>query len=158
MLCKTVPSISRQVKPHSIFLSSANDSEERNSQIEGANGSPRTAGILSMPASQAAVPNPAKLARANASRIAGSGSTPAPLSHWQKKNMSELITRSLEVSSTWLGFKAFSSLQVKASGSLPRKQSQRTAKPTAFYAISAAHGKGVVNPKILKIRGRKSKI
>ena len=56
-----------------------------------------------------------------------------------------------------LDLRAFIALQVKASGSLPRKQSQRTAKPTAFYALSAVHQKGVVNPKILKIRGRKSK-
>ena len=47
----------------------------------------------------------------------------------------------------------FSTLQVKASGSLPRKQPQRTAKPTAFYALSAVQQKGVVNPRLLKFRG-----
>ena len=54
-------------------------------------------------------------------------------------------------------YTAFSILRVKASGSLPRKQSQRTAKPTAFYALSATHKKGVVKPRLLKIRGRITK-
>ena len=42
--------------------------KEEKVKLRGANGSPKTAGILSMPASQAAVRH----------RIAGSGSTPAP--------------------------------------------------------------------------------
>jgi len=46
--------------------------------LRGANGSPKTAGILSMPASQAAVHNPASWLEL-ASRIAGSGWTPDPL-------------------------------------------------------------------------------
>ena len=40
---------------HQHYLSSANDSEEEKVNLRGANGSPKTAGILSMPASQAAV-------------------------------------------------------------------------------------------------------
>ena len=56
-----------------------------------------------------------------------------------------------------LDLRALIALQVKASGSLPRKQSQRTAKPTAFYALSATHKKGVVKPRLLKIRGRITK-
>ena len=55
-------------------------------QVSVSNGSPKTAGIPDTPASQAAV-HKCELA----SRIAGSGSTPGPLSHWQKKNMSELL-------------------------------------------------------------------
>ena len=43
--------------------------------LRGANGSPKTAGILSMPASQEAVHNPASWLP----RIAGSGRTPDPL-------------------------------------------------------------------------------
>ena len=59
---------------------------------------------------------------------------------------------------TGTGNAPFSTLQVKVSGSLHRKHPQRTAKPTAFYALSATHKKGVVKPRLLKIRGRKSKI
>ena len=57
-----------------------------------------------------------------------------------------------------LGFKALIALQVKASGSLPRKQPQRTAKPTAIYALSAALEKGVVKSEPLKFRGHNTKI
>ena len=52
--------------------------KEEKVKLRGANGSPKTAGILSMPASQAAVHNPAIWLEL-ASRIAGSGWTPNPL-------------------------------------------------------------------------------
>jgi hypothetical protein len=52
--------------------------KEEKVKLRGANGSPKTAGILSMPASQAAVHNPASWLEL-ASRIAGSGRTPDPL-------------------------------------------------------------------------------
>ncbi len=63
--------------------------------MRGANGSPKTAGILSMPASQAAVHNPASWLEL-ASRIAGSGRTPDP-PHSEKKGVMKLRTRDVTI-------------------------------------------------------------
>ena len=63
--------------------------------LRGANGSPKTAVILSMPASQAAVHNPASWLEL-ASRIAGSGRTPRP-PHSEKKGVMKLRTRDVTI-------------------------------------------------------------
>ena len=90
---KTVPSLSRQVKPHSIFLSSANDSEERNSQFEGCKRQSENRTTL-RPASIASGCPPASLKRVGdlPSQQARGVPRDPPVS-LADKNMSELITQ-----------------------------------------------------------------
>ena len=62
-------------------------------QVPTANGSPKTAQLCDQPATQAAVRNPASWLERPPPALPVRGAPRAPLSHWQKKNMSELITR-----------------------------------------------------------------
>ena len=65
--------------------------KKKKSDLRVSNGSPKTAGILAKPASQAAVHNPASWLEL-ATRIAGSGRTPDPLSQKKKQSVSACET------------------------------------------------------------------
>ena len=78
---------------HTVFFSLLRMiAKKERGNLRGANGSPKIAGILSMPASPRAV-HLLPVGSWQLPRLAGSGWTPDPLSHWQKKNMSGMITQ-----------------------------------------------------------------
>jgi len=101
----------------------------------------------------------ARLAKAGRrpAESAGSGSTPAPLSHWQKKNMSELLKRQFWRKPNSARFEGFNSFAGKSTASFAAARLTSTSKARRVCERICKIKIGVKIENLQKYRRQKSK-